>query len=329
MSSPKVIVFGPTGGVGLPTAITAAENDAKVYLAMRDPSKPLVHSGTTTTLTESQETSLGFERVKADFSDPSSVESAVRTTGAKRAFIYLLQPTPQANAYTKESIKALKSAGVEFVVFLSSASIAVEDLNSIKPSDVIEYAHAQVELNLEEVFGAGAYAAVRPAYFASNIFWWVNMVKQGEVTTVGPEVRFDWIVSEDIGRVSGKILAQGPSIFDEKTKKSPIYLHGPKIVSFNDAMKILGKVLGKEIKVTSVDLEEAVKAMVEVNGMPEFLARAVLGMVDELAKSGNLEAAGLYTGRYHEEGMKNHELYMGKKSTELEEYLEKIKGTFA
>ncbi|KAM7189031.1 hypothetical protein V8F20_010334 [Naviculisporaceae sp. PSN 640] len=330
MSSPtKVIVFGPTGGVGLPTALSAAESGAKVYLGMRDPTKPLIPLGSKDPIPASEEASLGFERVKADFTDPSSVESAIRTTGAKHAFVYLVAMSPDVLASTKESIKAMKNAGVEFVVFLSTASIIVDDIRSIPPTELIPHAHAKVEIALEETFGEGNFAAMRPAYFASNIFWWKNMVANGEIIATGTEVKFDWIVPDDTGRLSGLILAQGKAAFNGTTKKSPVFLHGPKMISLKEAIRSLSQVLGKEIKVTDVELEEAIRGMVDINGLPEYLARTVVTMVHEQSKKPNSEGSSLYLGAYYEEGKKNFELYTGRKPTELVDWLEKIKGVFA
>lgn len=329
MSSPtKVIVFGPTGGVGLPVALSAAEYGAKVYLGMRDPTKPLTPLGSKDPIPASEEASLGFERVKTDFTDPASVESAIRTTGAKRAFVYLFNMSPDVLASTKESIKAMKSAGVEFAVFLSTASIIVDDIRSIPPTQLIPYAHAQIEIALEETFGVGNFAAVRPAYFASNIFWWKPMVANGEIIATGSEVKYDWIVPDDTGRLSGLLLAQGQSAFNGTTKKSPVYLHGPKMISLKEAIGFLSQALGKEIKVTDVGLEEAIRAMVDINGLPEYLARTVVTMVHEHAINPNSEGAALYLGAYYEEGKKNFELYTGRKSTELVDWVEKIKGVF-
>lgn len=328
-SSPtKVIVFGPTGGVGLPTALSAAQHGAKVYLGMRDPAKPLLPAGSQEPLPASQETSLGFERVQADLTDPSSIEAAVRTTGARRAFVYLVQMSPPALASTIASVKALKTAGIEFVVFLSSASILPDvDIRSIPADRVIEHAHAQVEITLEETFGAGNFVAVRPAYFASNIFWWKNMVINGEILATGLDAKFDWIVPDDIGSLSGQILAgaQGPA--SDGNNLSPVYLYGPEMVSIADALAILGDKMGKQIKVTTVPLEEAIKAMVEINGMPEFLARMLLSMIDDQARSG--QASELYVAPCAEEGRRNFELYTGRKPTLLGEYLDKVKGAFA
>jgi hypothetical protein len=67
----------------------------------------------------------------------------------------------------RSTITALKTGGIEFVVFLSSAGIR-GDVRSQPSDDFISWGHAQVEINLDEMFGVDKYAAVRPAYFATN-----------------------------------------------------------------------------------------------------------------------------------------------------------------
>lgn len=71
----------------------------------------------------------------------------------------------------RSTIEALKSAGIEFVVFLSSTGNQ-GDIRSIPPSEIIAWTHTQVKIKLEEIFGRGSFVTVRPALFASNAMWW-------------------------------------------------------------------------------------------------------------------------------------------------------------
>ena len=129
----NVIIFGPSGATGSAAAQEAAKRGAKVWLAMRDPKKHIK------TLDES----VGnFERLYADLSDPESVRRAVTSSGAKSAYIYLLFESKDG---MKATIEAMKEAGIEYVVFLSSFTIRPnEDISKIDPNDFITYAHASV-----------------------------------------------------------------------------------------------------------------------------------------------------------------------------------------
>ncbi|KAK3312524.1 NmrA-like family protein [Apodospora peruviana] len=319
MASPKVIVFGPTGDVGHETAIVAQKQGAKVYLAMRNTTKPI--NG----LTAEQETAGGFERVQADLEAPETVEAAVRKTGAKHAFIYLMMRSPD---HMRATIEALKAGGAEFVVFLSSASVQAADPKTVTPDGFVDYAHAQVEVGLEEVFGKDGYAAVRPAYFAKNLFWWQKMIKAGKVTVAFPELTFDWVAYKDIGAVCGTLLAKGAveTFAGEKVVDKPeIYLYGPQLTSVTETLGMLAKVLGKEIEVESVGEEEGVQALVQ-SGFPEFIAKPFTSLMRERAEEGKHE---LYEGTPFQEGLANAEKFAGKKPQKLEEFLEEVKGELA
>ena len=105
--------------------------------------------------------------MQADLLKPETIAEAVKTSGAKRAFIYLAHG---AQDNMKSTIEAMKAAGVEFVVFLSSFTVHTDKpLRDIPPSDIIDYLHAQVEANLDDVFGAEHYVAVRPGAFVTNL----------------------------------------------------------------------------------------------------------------------------------------------------------------
>lgn len=160
----NVIIFGPTGAVGGSAALEASKRGAKVWLAMRNTSKEIAE------IPADVEKSGKFERVQADLTDPGSVATAVKKSGAKAAYFYLVFGT---HDHMRGSLQAMKDAGVEYVVFLSSAMLAPgTDLRSFSPEHFIGYSHAQVELALEEI-GFPHVTSIRPAVFASNHF---NMV---------------------------------------------------------------------------------------------------------------------------------------------------------
>jgi NAD(P)-dependent dehydrogenase (short-subunit alcohol dehydrogenase family) len=115
-SPPTIIIFGPTGQTACFAARTAHSHGAKIVLAMRDPSKPI--SGLPTT----EEQRGNYTRVQADLTDPASVATAVKSSGATRAFIYFVFGTKD---YMRASIEALRDNGVDFVVFLSSSSVGL------------------------------------------------------------------------------------------------------------------------------------------------------------------------------------------------------------
>ena len=309
MASRKVIVFGPTGAVGSATARTAAELEATVVLAMRDPSKP-IHG-----LDAEAEKQGKFERVQADLTKPDTVRDAVTTTGAKHAFIYLAHGAPD---HMKATIEALKAGGIELVVFLSSFT-SQGDLAAIPPNDIIAYMHAQVEIVLQEVFGADQFVAVRPGSFASNTVLYKAGLAKGEVKVFGPDALVDNIVPEDIGRVCGTVLAKGP-----QDERRAIYLYGPELLSQMECVKILAKVLGKSPKLEIADEQEALKMFVEERGLPPFLAKYMVEQSGKTAADKSL----VFGYPIKEEDLPNVEQYSGRRATTFEEWAEQNKQSF-
>ena len=302
MESRKVIVFGPTGAVGSATARTAEEMGAKVVLAMRDTKKFIPGI---------DEKQGNFERVHADLTKPETVRNAVETTGAKYAFIYLAHRAPD---HMKSTLEALKSTGVELVVFLSSFTVR-GDPKDIQPADLIPYIHAQVEINLKEVYG-DSFVAIRPGSFSSNTLQYKSGLEKGEVKIYKPDATVDCIVPDDIGTVCGTVLAKG-------SNDRFIYLYGPKLLSQIETVKILAKVLGKNPEIKTASEEEAYKLFVEERGVPPPLADYMIRQSGKT--SGGSEVFGY---QVTEEELSNVQKYSGRKATTFEEWVAKNKQLF-
>ncbi|GLA29093.1 hypothetical protein CBS63078_6779 [Aspergillus niger] len=258
----KVIVFGATGDVGSAAALQAHHEGATVSLATRNLSKPIP-----------QLAHISFKKYQADLTQPSTITAAVRDAGAKAAFIYGVFDDQD---FMREAFHTLKAAGVEFVVFLSSFLI-LSDIHNVDPSDIVPWEHAQVEIALEEVYGRASYVTVRPAFYASNLFHQRQAIQQGEVKLPNPEAKFDFIASEDIGQVAGKILVHG-------AQEHIVRLLGPERMTLREAMGIIGKVLGHKVQVTAVTREEAA-AQLEAAGVPPQMVQWHLHNVIDRAGS--------------------------------------------
>lgn len=315
MASITTIVFGPTGHVGSAAARTAQQLGAKVALALRDPQKPIPD------LTLEQEKAGGFERVQADLTKPETIEAAVRTAGAKRAFIYLVHGSAD---HMKQTIEALKASGIELVIFLSSVAVQ-GDIREIPPTKFIPYAHAQVEIGLEDVFGSDGYVALRPGYFNTNAQWWAGMIREGEVKIAYPDAKFDWISPEDIGKAAGMLLVEGIQASEGAEDRNAIPLCGPKLMSQRDAVGIFGKALGKDVKVTELDEKEGVENMLS-NGVPKFAAETLVKAMG--AKDRGEDGPDPFQGEAYKKAVANLQKYAGRASS-LEEWTEANKNMFS
>ncbi|PNP43121.1 hypothetical protein TGAMA5MH_05054 [Trichoderma gamsii] len=321
MSNPSVIIFGATGSIGSIAARVANEQGAKVFLALRDVNKPIPG------LSPDEERERGFERLQADLTDAESIKAAVVKSGAKRAFIYLMFGVTDG---MRPVIEALKSAGIEFVVFLSSSSVTVEstnkgdDLTTVPPSDFIAFSHAQVEINLQNTFGKGGYVAVRPSYFATNTLQWRSMVRTGEVKLVAPNVSFDYIASSDISRVCAGFLVRGPKSPDGSPSPAFVTLCGPQMLSQKDALAAIGKALGKELTLKGVDQEEEGIEVFKANGIPENIARDLVRKLISRSKGNDR----LYADDLYAEAVANVEKYGGQPATGFAQWASENKEQF-
>ncbi|KAJ7626643.1 NmrA-like family protein [Mycena polygramma] len=283
----SVLIFGATGAVGSACARHAHSLGATVTLAVRDIKKPVPG------LSLQQERTAGYKRMQADLTQPETVTEAVAQSGAKHAFVYRVLSPPGTPDPNRAALKALKAAGVEFVVFLSSFTVALYEpaIDRVPVQQFIPHGHAQVELALRDVFGA-SYVALRPTGFVSNTLRWAGMFKAGIVKMPHPEANFDWIVPEDIGRAGGTILVGGPSSTGGKTD---VLLCGPKVISQGDAAKIIGRVVGKELTVEGISDEEAVKEL--ALHLPEPAARHVVGSLANGFEGASLSVETFYNVR--------------------------------
>lgn len=315
MAPIKTIVFGPGGKVGSAAARGARQHGADVVLAMRDPRKPIPG------LSLDEEREGGYERVEADLTQPDSVSVAVKKTSAKRAFIYVAFGTPDN---MKSSITALKSAGIEFVVLLSSFSVN-GDIKAIKPSKFVAWAHAQIEINLGEVFGPAGFVALRPAWFASNVAWYKKQISEGEVKLAYPEPEWDWISPSDIGGLAGALLARGSQGLNDTHEANVIYLCGPEKLSTRDAIGVIARAIGKNIKVTQIDEQEALEVFVKTTGVPEALAK---DLIQKHKAQQEEKGALLFGSPNYQVAVGNIEKFLGKQPMRFREWAEGNKQEF-
>jgi uncharacterized protein YbjT (DUF2867 family) len=290
----NVLVFGPTGGIGRVAALEAHKRGAHVWLAMRDTSKSI--PGT-------EEDAKGFTRVSADLTKPETLEDAVKKSGASSAFVYTMFESSDS---MKASFEALKSAGITYIVIISSYSVQGSATNDFE--DAIPRVHAQAEVALEK--SGISFTAVRPAYFNTNLLWAKNEFQKGELEILGPDVEFDFIAPENIGTVAGALLVKG-----EATK--PIYLCGPKLYSLKDAHELAAKILGIKLNVKEIGEERWYETH---TFFPKPVADSIVNSLTKNAMS--------YPKELYEEAVNNIRTYGGIEPTTLEDWVESHKAEF-
>nr|GAT56830.1 predicted protein [Mycena chlorophos] len=307
----NVLVFGASGAVGGLVALEAHNRGAKVWLAMRDTSKPIP------AIPSEVEKAGNFVRVQADLSDPASVAKAVAKSGAQAAYFYVINGGPD---FGRAALQAMRDNGVEYVVFLSSYSVKGEgaQLRAIPPTDWIPYEHARVEINVEDL-GFPYFTTLRPARFASNYFRLSldRSVKPPKANIVAgcETARFDDITPEDIGAVGGAVLVERPS-----DTKETIWLCGPETRTAKEGWELIKKVTGRnDIDTTPITAEHFLEKNL-AKGLPRPLVESLLSSyVHWQLKMGFEEPE-------YEVGVANITKYTGRAPTTFVEYLEAHKG---
>lgn len=119
-----------------------------------------------------------------------------------------------------------------------------------------------------------------------------------------------------MGRVSGTILVNG-----SKKGQNHVYLYGPQRTSTHDGILEIGNALGKDVKITPIDKEAGLQQYIDT-GVPPFFAQY---MVRVLSSDG-VDALQPHA---YEEGVANVELYTGKPSQGLTDWVKENKAMFA
>lgn len=300
----NVIVFGPTGAVGAVVALEASKRGAKVWLAMRSIDKTIAG------ISADAEEKGSFQRVQADLTDPESVKAAVQKSGAKAAFVYLVR----AQDHLKGSLEAMKTAGIEYVVFLSSYTIRPdEDYRAIPPESMIPYMHAQVEIALDDL--GIPHTALRPGRFATNCFNhdldksktpWEAQVLIGDLMG-------DCVIQVDIGRVGGAVLVEAPS-----SHKEVIYVFGPQLLTNDQMWDAIKKITGRDIVVHHLSPDEKA-TILKAKGVPTPLVDYMMKVMQAMRETN------VYPEPFYSDAVGNILKYSGYEPTKFEEYLASVK----
>ncbi|KAJ4117528.1 hypothetical protein NW768_010891 [Fusarium equiseti] len=309
MSSIKAIIFGATGTVGRSAALYAQSLGAHVTLAMRNPKKPIPG------LTPQDEKDLGFTRIQADLSDPDSISHAVTQSGATVAFSYILF---EAEDGLLETYKAMKKAGIQHVVLLSSYVVTENGgaKKAAEAEEILAVVHGKAELALKE--SGMDYTVIRPAFVSSNIQFledWEE-VKTGELEIAHPDAPFDYLAPEDVGTLAGAMIVKAPPASGELI----ITQCGPELLSQRKAWKIVSEGLDRHITIKEISSERHAEKL-RSRGFPEPMIKSAVERLEGLAHDPTV----LYDPDEYKEASMNFKKYTGKEPTTFENWVSKHK----
>ncbi|KAH4189811.1 hypothetical protein HBI24_163970 [Parastagonospora nodorum] len=300
MSPPSpVLIFGPSGAVASSAALELQRLNHPIYLAMRDPSKPLPGLSTS------------IPRLQADLSELPSLTRAVQESGATTAFLYTIWSSSDHMAST---FSTLQSAGITFIVLLSSFTVRGDQGQDTDMSQHINAVHARTEAALAA--SGVPYVAARPAYFNSNVLANKAEIKAGKVGLVYPDVPFDFIAPSDVGVVCARLLTSPPP------QERHVYLCGPEMVTQRRAHEeVIAKALGTRVEIVELGEEAWFEKM---EGWPRGMVESVVQGLRETSQ-GKKEA---YPEWMYGPAVENVRRLKGSEPMGLGEWVEKNREVF-
>ncbi|MGW7364194.1 NAD(P)H-binding protein [Streptomyces sp. NPDC054841] len=246
-----ILVTGATGNVGSELVRALAEAGAPVRAFSR--------SGASAALPE------GAEGVSGDLNSAESVAAVLKDVRA----VFLMPGYQQA----RESLAALRAAGVERVVMLSGGAVATGDMTNAVTRYLTEAETAVEESGLPWTF-------LRPYSFMSNTLEWAEGLRAGDDTVRAPfaGVPVATVDPYDIAAVAALALTSSGH------EGRAYALSGPEALLPADRARILGSVLGRELDFVALSDEEARVLMEEqmpVAYVDAFFSFYVDGTLDE------------------------------------------------
>jgi uncharacterized protein YbjT (DUF2867 family) len=216
----------------------------------------------------------------------SGADLARAFAGAEGVYL-LLPPDPASTAFLEHCRRivaamkeALEKTAVPHAVLLSSVGAEVPS----GTGPIVTVHHA------EQVLGAlprTRLTAIRAAYFMENLLRLLHPMKADGVLPAfskATDYPVPMVAARDIGEVAADALLAPPA------KNEIIELTAAQPVSFADAAKAFGRVLGREVKAVSVPYEGIVPALTAV-GMSAHMAGLYREM-SEAADAGKCVCSG-------------------------------------
>jgi uncharacterized protein YbjT (DUF2867 family) len=204
------------------------------------------------------------ERAVGDLNEPESVMPALVGVSA----VFLLPGYRD----TPGLLSRIRDAGAERVVLLSGGSAVASDLDN---------AISRYMLESEEAVRASglAWTILRPCAFMSNALRWLPQLRVGDVVRAPfAEVANAVIDPYDIGRVAAAALTS------DRHDGDAYRLSGPESLRPADQVRVLGTVLGRELRLEAQSDEEArseMSASMPAEYVDAFFSFNVDGTLDE------------------------------------------------
>jgi uncharacterized protein YbjT (DUF2867 family) len=251
-----ILVTGATGNIGSELVKQLVVKGAPVRVITRDEKK-------------AADLAPAVEAVIGDRHDPTIVQKALR--GVDKVFLLpvILDPDHKADRLL---INEAKQAGVDHFVMISSEVVRTN------PKNPIGALHREVEALIEET--GIPWTVLRPGGFMSNaLLWWVDTIKsQATVFHSTGHGKTAPISPYDIAAVAAVALTNSGH------QGKAYDLTDSELLSTQEQVQILSKVIGKPLKCVDTPVEVAADGM-KSRGFPEPLIAALTDLWIQVSKN--------------------------------------------
>jgi uncharacterized protein YbjT (DUF2867 family) len=245
-----ILVTGASGTVGRTVLAEVARSKQK-YRAMYRSQK------------EAAKAPAGTETVIADFSDKTSLSTALR--GVESVYL-VCSPVPDLVQLEGNAIEASQTAGVKRIVL--NSALGAGDYRKSFPSW-----HRKVEDKLKAT--KMVHCILRPNSFMQNVltYYAPSIRAQGAFYGAMGNARTSYLDVRDIAAVAAKVLQGGEH--DGNTYE----LNGPQALTYPEVAKKISRHVGIAAQYVDIPVDAQRKAMLD-QGMPEWQVAALLELQD-------------------------------------------------
>ncbi|MFD4998141.1 NmrA family NAD(P)-binding protein [Streptomyces buecherae] len=237
----KILVTGATGTVGRHVVAGLARADVDVRALLRDPGAAGLPGG--------------VEAVRGNLGDPDSLAAAVR--GVER--VYLMWPGLPVDPRVLEVI----TDQARQVVYLST------DVADLADDEEPTSYHQAIERQLRR--SGVTWTFLRAIDFAANALRWADQVRRGTVRYPYGRAARSLIHERDIAEVAVRALtADGAE--RRRHDGAAHLLTGPAALTHVEQVRIIGEVIGREVRWEEMPAEVAQEKFAAAWGNAEFVA---------------------------------------------------------
>ncbi|WP_461084088.1 NmrA family NAD(P)-binding protein [Streptomyces deserti] len=231
----KILVTGATGNVGKHVVSSLAGAGLEVRALVRDPAR--------TSLPE------GVEAVRGDLSSAKTLEPALRGVES----VYLMWPGIPVEPSVVEAI----AGHAKRVVYLST------DVADLADGEQATIFHQEMERLIRK--SGMSWTFLRAIDFATNTLVWADQVRRGVVRWPYGQASRSLIHERDIADVAVHVLTS-PGHDGGK-----YVITGPESITHAEQVRIIGEVVGREVRWEELPLEAARKQLTAAWGNAEFV----------------------------------------------------------